>query len=166
MVWAILIALLIGLDQASKVFIYAERVSLEHLEIIKDFFYLTYLENRGAAFSMLQNFRPLFLIMTPVAVGVMIYFFKRQKHGLARIALSLLIAGALGNFIDRLLRGFVVDFFHFYPFGYDFAVFNVADIFVTVGVALLVIYILFIYKEPAHRVSAPIKDKPPKGAFH
>ncbi len=166
MVWAILIALLIGLDQASKIFIYAERVSFEHMEIIKDFFYLTYLENRGAAFSMLQNFRPFFLIMTPIAVGVMIYFFQRQKHGLARIALCLLIAGALGNFIDRLLRGFVVDFFHFYPFGYDFAVFNVADIFVSVGVALLVIYILFIYKEPVHKVSAPIKDKPPKGAFH
>ena len=78
----------------------------------------------------------------------MIGYFIKSDNNFLRLALSILIAGAIGNFIDRLFRGYVVDFLDFYPFGYDFPVFNVADICVNVGVFLLVIYIIFIYKEP------------------
>lgn len=160
MLWIITVVALIALDQWTKWFFYSHQVLFENYEIIKDFFYLSYLENRGAAFGMLQNFRWAFIILTIAAVGVMIWYFLKNRHGLLRGALCLLIAGALGNFIDRLLRGFVVDFLHFYPFGYDFPVFNVADICVTVGVALLVIYLLFIYKEPEKKNPKDIADPP------
>ncbi|MDI9514343.1 MAG: signal peptidase II [Clostridiaceae bacterium] len=144
MIWGLLIIAIIVLDQVTKHLI---PVGID-IEIIKGFFYITYCENRGAAFSILQNFRWGFIVITVIAVAAMIWVMILQKHVLARLSLSLLIGGALGNMIDRLFMGYVVDFFNFYPFGYDFAIFNVADISITIGVALLIIYILFIYKEP------------------
>jgi lipoprotein signal peptidase len=145
--WAFLIIAVIVLDQVTKHMI---PVGTD-IEIIRGFFYITYCENRGAAFSILQNFRWGFIIITVIAVAVMIRIMISQKHPLARLALSLLTGGAIGNMIDRLLRGYVVDFLNFYPFGYDFPVFNVADICITVGVALLIIYIIFIYTEPERK---------------
>lgn len=154
MLWVIFIISLIGLDQWSKWYIMTNKATFANLEVIKDFFYLTYLENRGAAFGMLQNFRWIFIGLTIVAVAVMIWYFLKNRNVVLRFGLVFLIAGAIGNFIDRLLRGFVVDFFHFYPFGYDFAIFNVADICVNVSVAFLLIYFLFIYKEPKKEAEA------------
>ena len=148
MYWILLIIGLIGLDQWTKWYFFINKESFDKVEIIKDFFYLTYLENRGAAFGILQNFRWFFIISTLVALVLMIKFFLKHNNKLSRLALSFLIAGALGNFIDRLFRGYVVDFLDFYPFGYDFPIFNVADICVNIGVALLFIFIIFIYKEP------------------
>lgn len=148
MLWIILIAGLIGLDQWTKWFFFTNQVQFENFEVIKDFFYLTYLENRGAAFGVLQNFRWGFIVITLGALGALIWYFLRNNHGVLRTALTFLIAGAIGNFVDRLFRGYVVDFLHFYPFGYDFPIFNVADMCVNIGVFFLIIYILFIYKEP------------------
>ncbi len=152
MLWALLIAVLIGLDQWTKWFFFTYQAQYQKVEIIKDFFYLTYLENRGAAFGILQNFRWGFIILTLVAIAGMIWYFTQHKHWVLRASLALLLAGAAGNLIDRALRGFVVDFLHFYPLGYDFPIFNVADICVTCGVIVLMIYLLFIYKEPAKEV--------------
>ncbi len=149
MLWIISIMALLGLDQWSKWYFLTNKAQFENVEVIKDFFYLTYLENRGAAFGILQNFRWVFIPLTLVAVAGMIWYFTKNRHFVIRLSLTLLIAGAIGNFIDRLLRGFVVDFLHFYPFGYDFPIFNVADICVSVGVFFLVIFLIFIYKEPA-----------------
>lgn len=139
---------MIGLDQASKWFIHTNRIQFENLEVIKGFFYLTYCENRGAAFSILQNFRWGFVVLTVAALVFMIRFMIRYKSTLFRWSMALLFSGALGNMLDRALKGYVVDFFHFYPFGYDFAIFNVADIFINIGVVLLIIFMLFVYKEP------------------
>lgn len=148
MLWIILIVALIGLDQLTKWYFYTNKLLYDGYEVIKDFFYLTYLENRGAAFGMLQNFRWVFIGLTIIAVGVMIWYFVKNNNFVIRISLMFLISGAVGNFIDRLFRGFVVDFLDFFPFGYDFPVFNLADICVNVGVFFLIIYIIFIYKEP------------------
>lgn len=144
MIWILLIIAVIGVDQITKHLVPVGT----HIEIIKGFFYITYCENRGAAFSILQNFRWGFIIITIIAVAVMIRIMTTHKNTLARLSLSLLIGGALGNMIDRLFRGYVVDFFDFYPFGYDFAIFNVADVCITIGVGLLLIYIIFVYREP------------------
>lgn len=160
MVWILSIIALLGLDQWSKWYILTNKVRFENLEVIKDFFYLTYLENRGAAFGILQNFRWVFIVLTIAAVVFMILYFIRNKHFVIRFSLTFLIAGAVGNFIDRLFRGFVVDFLHFYPFGYDFAIFNIADVCVNVGVVFLVIYLIFIYKEP---VKAESQASEPSG---
>jgi signal peptidase II len=148
MLWTLLIIALVGLDQWTKWFFCSNQAKFENFEVIKDFFYLTYLENRGAAFGILQNFRWVFIVLTIAALAALIWYFVRNRHPLIRTSLALIIAGAAGNFIDRLLNGYVVDFLHFYPFGYDFAIFNVADMCITVGVILLVIFILFFYKEP------------------
>lgn len=146
--WTLLIALLLALDQGTKVFFSVNRADFQEREIIPDFFYLTYLENRGAAFSMLQNFRWGFVVITTIALVIMIRFFLIHQGRIARLSLTFLIAGAAGNLVDRAWQGFVVDFLHFYPFGYNFPVFNVADICVNVGAALLAIWLLFLYQEP------------------
>lgn len=150
MIWVLLILAIIVVDQVTKHLI----APGTHIEIIRGFFYITYCENRGAAFSILQNFRWGFVIITVIALVVMIRILYSQKHALARLSLSLLIGGALGNLIDRLFLGYVIDFFDFYPFGYDFAIFNVADVCITVGVALLLVYLVFCYKEPAGKESS------------
>lgn len=147
MYWILLIAGLIGLDQWTKWFFLVNKDNFKDFEIIKGFFYLTYVENRGAAFGILQNFRWFFIILTVIALAVMVWYFIKNQNNMLRLSLSFIMAGAVGNFIDRLFRGFVVDFFDFYPFGYNFPVFNVADICVNIGVFFLLIYVLFIYKE-------------------
>ena len=146
--WVVAMVVLIALDQGTKAFFSVNRALFQEREILPDFFYLTYLENRGAAFSMLQNFRWGFVALTVVAVVVMFRFFFLHKDFWARLPLALLIAGAVGNLIDRAAQGFVVDFLHFYPFGYNFPVFNVADICVCVGAGLLAVWLLFLYREP------------------
>jgi len=151
MYWILLILGLIGIDQLTKWYFLKNKEIFDKFEVIKNFFYLTYVENRGAAFGILQNFRWFFVIITIIALTVMIKYFFRIDNILFRLGLSFLIAGAAGNFIDRAFRGYVIDFLDFYPFGYDFPVFNFADICVNAGVFLLVIYILFVYKEPVRK---------------
>ncbi|NLO98949.1 MAG: signal peptidase II [Clostridiaceae bacterium] len=148
MLWVLLIIFLTGIDQLSKWYFYTNRFQYDGFVVIKDFFYLTYLENRGAAFGVLQNFRWAFIILTIVAVSIMIWYFIKNNNIVFRISMAFLISGAIGNFIDRLLRGFVVDFLDFFPFGFDFPIFNFADICVNIGAFLLIYYVIFIYKEP------------------
>ncbi|MGI6084025.1 MAG: signal peptidase II [Acetivibrionales bacterium] len=159
MLWIALIIALTGFDQLTKWYFYTNKLQYDGFVVIKDFFYLTYLENRGAAFGILQNFRWGFVLLTIAAVGIMIWYFVNNNNIVLRFALAFLISGAVGNFIDRLFRGFVIDFLDFYPFGYDFPIFNLADIWVNIGVFLLFVYVLFIYKEPA---SINQKHNPPE----
>lgn len=105
---------------------------------------LTYLENRGAAFGILQDNRIFFILLTIVIVaGLIFYFIKNYKTNpqILNIAIAFVISGAIGNFYDRLIQGYVVDFLEFAFV--KFPVFNVADIFVTVGSFLIIIYLLF-----------------------
>lgn len=117
--------------------------------IIKNFFELTYVENRGAAFGVLSDRRIFFIIITTVVVVVLVgYIFKNHKimSSLEKISMSLILAGALGNFIDRLLNGYVVDLFSLRFGNYYFPVFNVADIAIVLG-TLLLVYIIVIAKD-------------------
>lgn len=109
---------------------------------------LVYVENRGASFGMLQGKLWLFLTLTVIALAAFLVFLykKRDGHLLLRLSLALIIAGTVGNFIDRVKAGYVVDMLEFGFF--DFPVFNIADSALTVGVTLFAIYYLFIYKEP------------------
>lgn len=139
--------LLILLDQIVK-FICLEKLKpLSSIKIIENFFYLTYVENRGAAFGMLQGARWIFIVIALIASIVCgIYYTKLPKNKfltLGKISLILIISGAIGNLIDRLFRSYVIDMFHFIFWGNDFAVFNIADVFVCVGTFLLAIIIIF-----------------------
>lgn len=117
--------------------------------IIPKVFQLTYLENRGAAFGMLQNQKGFFIISAAIILCVVVWFYLHvpmNRHFLPmRICATLISAGAIGNLIDRVRLNYVVDFFYFELI--DFPVFNVADIFVTVSTIILALFIMFFYKE-------------------
>lgn len=145
----IIIIVLIIIDQITK---YITRHTLANgnsVVVIKDFFNFTFVKNTGGAWGFLAGKLWLFIITTLIALGGMFYFFKDfdlKTNTLFSIALCLLIAGAIGNFIDRLFIGYVTDFLDFKIFGHDFPVFNVADICITLGVITLLIKLLFFSK--------------------
>lgn len=152
------IFVLIAVDQLTKLAIVdAHLTSNLPKTIIDNFFKIIYAENRGAAFSFLSDASwasTFFMILTPIALVIfgVIYFFMRKKSYWLRIGLILIIAGTVGNFIDRIFRGFVVDFLSF-TFGDlgTFATFNIADAFLCVGVIMLLIYFLFLDSDAIFR---------------
>ncbi|MBF0818441.1 signal peptidase II [Streptococcus acidominimus] len=133
---------LIALDQWVKAWTVARLALNEQRTFIPKLLNLYYLRNYGAAYSILQNQQWFFTVVTLVVMSVAIwYFIKHIKGSLWLLSsLSLVIAGGIGNFIDRLRLGYVVDMFHLDFI--DFPVFNVADICLTVGVAILFIYMM------------------------
>lgn len=142
----IVFAASIALDQLTK--LWASSVLREggSIKIIGDFLRFTYAENKGAAFSILQNQRVLFIIVTIIMLAVLAYIYFKTKNitNLSRLSIAMIAGGAIGNFIDRFRLGYVVDFIDV-RFGslYDFPIFNIADSFVVCGTALLIILILF-----------------------
>lgn len=137
----IIIAALIAADQITK---YLVQISQPmEIEVIPKFFYITYVKNDGAAWNMLSGKQVFLCVLAGAAIGVMLYFLLKGKrnHGakMTQAALACMIAGAAGNLIDRLFLNYVRDFLHFYPFGYDFPVFNIADAALTIGVILLIL---------------------------
>ncbi len=144
----IVTVLLVVLDQLSKFAVLKWIKPVDTIALWEGVFHLTYCENRGAAFGILQNKFGLFFIIT-IAVVISVTLFLVKKKPQSRwltLSLASLVGGALGNFLDRLCRGFVVDFLDFRLI--NFAIFNLADCFVVVGAFLLAYYILFLYKEP------------------
>lgn len=144
-----LIIILIIADQLTKLWALADLRGSEGIPVISGVFELQYLENRGAAFGILQDKQILFLLITVAVAVLLTYIYIRipeeKKYTPIRICYVLLMAGAFGNLIDRVARGYVVDFFYFKLI--DFPIFNVADIYVTVTMVLLIGLILFYYKE-------------------
>lgn len=139
------IALVVFLvDQATKWYIVTNFELYETKSIIGDFFVITSHRNTGAAFGILQNQRWLFLILTVIIVSGIIWYLHRmikEKRKLLSYSLSLIMGGALGNFIDRASSGEVVDFlqFHFDFINYTYPIFNIADSAICIGVALIFI---------------------------
>ena len=141
------ILILILLDQAVKGYVVKEIPLGGMRRFIPKVVSLTYLKNSGAAFSMLENQQWFFTIITLIAMGAaFVYLYRHIKGSIwLLLGLTLIISGGIGNFIDRLRQGFVVDMFHLDFM--NFAIFNVADIYLTIGVGLLLIYIL---REESH----------------
>ena len=141
------ILLLIALDQAVKWYVVKEIPLGGMRRFIPKVVSLTYLKNSGAAFSMLENQQWFFTIITLIAMGAaFVYLYRNIKGSIwLLLGLTLIISGGIGNFIDRVRQGFVVDMFHLDFM--NFAIFNVADIYLTIGVGLLLIYIL---REESH----------------
>lgn len=144
LIYLFIVVSLVSLDQYTKSIILNYFELYESKTIIDGFFSLTYVQNFGAGFSIMQNARTTFLIITPICLIGFTYLFIRSNDKLSKTALLLMISGTIGNFIDRIVRIYVVDFLDFIIFGWDFPIFNVADIFLTVGVCL---YIIALIKE-------------------
>lgn len=137
------------LDQWSKVCV-VENIGLgERITIIENFFWLAYIRNTGAGFSMFEGYGILFFsVITVAALAMIVYLFIKSKDTKYDICYALIFSGAIGNFIDRLTLGYVRDFFSFNLFGWYFPIFNVADICITCGFALLIcMYVYEDYKE-------------------
>ncbi|MBU0278474.1 signal peptidase II [Gemella sp. zg-570] len=144
MIVSIISIILILLDQVSKYLILTKFNLGESVEIINNFFYITSHRNRGAAWGILENSRIFFISITIIfLISIFYYLFKNLKKfkKIDYIIFSLIVGGAIGNFIDRIRTGEVVDFLDFNLFGYDFPIFNFADTFICIGVLLLAIKI-------------------------
>ncbi len=146
---AMMTLLLIFFDQVTKGLAVRFLKGQEPFVIWDGVFELRYLENRGAAFGMLQGHQAFFLLTGLLVFAAALYFFRHvsadRKFFPIRMIAVFILAGALGNMADRLRLSYVVDFFYFRLI--DFPIFNVADIYVSVGTAVLAVLILFYYKE-------------------
>lgn len=138
----IVIVALIALDQWVK-FEIVKNIQLGEVKpFLPKILSLTYLRNTGAAFSILENQQWLFAVITLVVIGAAIWYLSKHIKGSVWLlsALSLIIAGGIGNFIDRMRQGFVVDMFQLDFI--NFAIFNVADSYLTIGVLVLIVMML------------------------
>src|SRR5690625_4833159 len=137
----IIALIVIAIDQISKYIVIQKMELYESIPIIKNFFYLTSHRNSGAAWGILQDQMMFFYIITVIVVIGIIYFMhvhaKNDKFLL--LSFSLILGGAIGNFIDRLLRKEVVDFLDIYIFTYDYPIFNIADSALVIGAIMTMI---------------------------
>jgi signal peptidase II len=141
----IIIVVGLFLDRITKLWSKNTIKGKDDIVLIKDFFGLTYTENRGAAFSILQNKVIFLALITSIVIIAMVYYLIKLRQGstLIKVSLSLIISGALGNLIDRVYYRYVVDFIMFhYKDVYTFPIFNVADTMVVIGTGLLALYII------------------------
>nr|WP_248483428.1 signal peptidase II [Tepidibacter aestuarii] len=139
-----LFVFLVLLDQVTKYYALNFLSKIGSITIIDNMFNLTYVENRGAAFGMLQNQKWFFILVAFVVVSFIVYYLRTNKNisRLYQVSLVLILAGAIGNLIDRIRLNFVVDFFDFIVW----PVFNMADICVVIG-GILLSYIIIFDKE-------------------
>lgn len=139
------IALIVFLiDFLSKNFVINNFELLKSIELIPNFFYITYLQNTGAAWSMFRN-GSLFIAIISFIIFILIsnYIKKLKLENIwSIISFGFLLGGILGNFIDRVVYGYVIDFLDFKIFGYDYPVFNFADIMIVVGTIMIAIKII------------------------
>ena len=131
------------LDQLSKSLIEVYFKLNESIKIINNFFYLTRVQNTGGAWSIFSDKSYIFIIVSIIALVLLIrYMLKFKKNKRNSIAFAILISGIFSNLADRIFLGYVRDFLDFKIFGYDFPIFNVADIAIVIGVFLLIIAII------------------------
>ncbi|NMB34608.1 MAG: signal peptidase II [Clostridium sp.] len=147
MIWIIIISVIIALDQIVK-FVVIENIKLGgSITIIKGFLYFTHWRNTGAAWGIMQDGKYILIPVSIILIVVMLIFMIRNNDRLLRVAMSMIIGGALGNLIDRVLRsGGVVDFLDFRFWGYHFPTFNVADSFIVIGTMILIFCVMFTHK--------------------
>lgn len=131
------VLIILSLDQLTKFFVTQKVLPDQPIPVIKGFFYLTLVHNRGAAFGIFKNHTYLFIITSIFAIALIyscIKQYRQKEFSLYILALGLILAGALGNLIDRLFLGYVIDFLDFRVWP---VVFNIADSSITIGAVLL-----------------------------
>lgn len=135
--------LLVGFDQLVK-YLVIDNIGFNNSRVIFDnFFSLTCIKNIGAAFGIMSGNIFILILITIFLIYYIVREIKKNyENNINLLSLTLILSGACGNLIDRVFRGYVVDFFHFEILGYDMAIFNIADVFITFGVFLMIIILL------------------------
>ncbi|MGD9677888.1 MAG: signal peptidase II [Vulcanibacillus sp.] len=143
MLYYVIAILIIGVDQLSKWLIVNYLDLYESIPIIEGWIHITSTRNKGAAFSILQNQRLFFIVLTLFVVIFIIYYIYKihKEHRFFSLILALILGGAIGNLIDRIATGEVIDFIDFRII--NFAIFNIADSAVVVGTTLMLFYMVF-----------------------
>lgn len=155
--WSLMIVALVVVDQVSKLMVSYLLAPIGSVDIIPDVFRFTYVENKGAAFGMLSDNRWIFMVTSVIAIlALLVYLWKfRPDSILACTAISMIIAGGIGNMIDRVALGFVIDFLDFCAFPNLWMwVFNIADVCVCIGGALLVLWLIISMVDDAKKEKA------------
>ena len=142
--YILFILIFVVIDQIIKSTVVNNIALNQVIVLIRNFFNLTYVRNYGAGFSILQNATVFLSLISIVACVVLFYYLIKtdKKDLVSKISYLLIISGAIGNLIDRLKLGYVIDFLDFKIFGYDFPVFNIADCYITIGCFILIIKVL------------------------
>ena len=143
MYYFLIVIAAVVLDQIIKNLIVQSMELYETIPVIQDIFHITYIHNTGAAFSMMEGFRGFLTILPMIMILAALIFMlikRKSAHPMLMTSVALIAGGGIGNLIDRIFYGYVVDFLDFRVF----PIFNVADIFVCVGCGLLILYVLFI----------------------
>ena len=154
----VLAGIVVVLDQITKLLVVGHIAEYASAEGIPFLFRLTYVKNTGAAFGMLTNHRWVFLVFSVVAMAaILLYLWKSKPRSLlTRLALGMILGGGIGNMIDRIRLGYVVDFIDLSFM--KFAIFNVADSFVTVGCVLLFVYLILETVKEKRQAAPPAED--------
>lgn len=137
-------SIVIMVDLILKFIVSSKLVENDIIKVIPNFFSIYYLKNTGAAFSILQDSTPFLVILSALILLVLNNYIDKEKdlNKISEISLGMVIGGIFGNMIDRIINHSVTDFISFRMFNYNFPVFNIADIGITVGVFLLLISVL------------------------
>lgn len=137
-------SIVIMVDLILKFIVSSKLVENDIIKVIPNFFSIYYLKNTGAAFSILQDSTPFLVILSALILLVLNNYIDKEKdlNKISEISLGMVIGGIFGNMIDRIINHSVTDFISFRIFNYNFPVFNIADIGITVGVFLLLISVL------------------------
>lgn len=137
----ILTILVILVDFFSKYMVSKLMTVNETINLIDNFFRITYVKNTGAAFSMFSNNTILVIIISVVVIGFLLFYIYKNKgnNKLENVSYAFILGGAIGNLIDRLVYGYVIDFLDFEILSYDAPIFNLADTFIVIGVILFLI---------------------------
>ena len=147
-IWILITSLIVFVDQITKYLVVTNMNLYDEIPVISGFFNLHFVLNEGAGLGMLSDARWVFMTFTTIVIVVLVFsLFKNYFDDLiAYIAQIFILAGGIGNMIDRVFLGKVIDFFQFQIKFFVF-IFNVADVFITFGTILLIVYYLFFYKE-------------------
>ena len=137
----ILISLIaLVLDILTKQLVINTMIEHQSITIIENFFSITFAKNTGVAFSFLEGKVPLIIIMTSIVIIFILKYIKTTKPNKKEsICYGLVLGGAIGNLLDRLIYGYVIDYLDFNLFGYSFPIFNLADTFIVIGIIILLI---------------------------
>lgn len=157
MYYYLIIAAVIALDQFVKHAIVSVMAQGESIPVVNQVFHITYIQNTGAAFSLMEGFRVLLIVLPVViALAAMGFIFLKRKvaHPLLLTSLAFICGGGLGNAIDRATLGYVVDYLDFRVF----PIFNIADIFVCLGCGLLLLYVIVVDRKDSEKEQHAKRD--------